>query len=51
MKRLNQFVNAIRGIANDDAIIHISKDNASRPKKNARINIALHKSAILKPIA
>jgi hypothetical protein len=51
MKRLNLFVNAIRRIANDDAIIHISKKNVSRPKENARIDIALHKSAILKPIA
>jgi hypothetical protein len=46
MKRLNQFVNAIGCVSNNNAIIHISKDNASRYKENTRINIALLKKIV-----
>ncbi len=51
MKWLNQCSNSIVHVSYDNAIVHVGKDNAFMPKENARVNITLHKTTILKSIA
>ena len=51
MKWFNQHINSIMRVSYDNAIIHVGEDDAFIPKENARINITLHETTILKSIA